>query len=285
MQTKSYRTSSTPLRIAGAAFFFVSAIIGFESGVTVSERPEIVDASLLEKAYYSLGLFVLGGMDLGTPQDGPLLGRMLLWSAYFGAPILAAWTVLSALVKALNPQGWFLRRLRNHVVIVGESDIAVSILRSVRRRNRKVPIVVVSNSSDQVLLEELQQSYGAIVVSGGITHEFFLDQLHISQASKIFLLDNNSLRNYEAAAALLVEAALVDGVYANLESDMIAELLVTSFNMDAERADSVLKKGESLAENAVDAHALTRHVKTLPEAERVAIIEGLYRVSLADGGG
>ncbi|WOR14190.1 TerB family tellurite resistance protein [Hyphomonas sp. FCG-A18] len=88
---------------------------------------------------------------------------------------------------------------------------------------------------------------------------------------------------YEAAAALLVEAALVDGVYANLESDMIAELLVTSFNMDAERADSVLKKGESLAENAVDAHALTRHVKTLPEAERVAIIEGLYRVSLADG--
>ena len=88
---------------------------------------------------------------------------------------------------------------------------------------------------------------------------------------------------YEAAAALLVEAALVDGVYANLESDMIAELLVTSFNMDATRADEVLRKGESLAEHAVDAHALTRHVKTLPEAERVAVIEGLYRVSLADG--
>lgn len=92
-----------------------------------------------------------------------------------------------------------------------------------------------------------------------------------------------NLDPYEAAAALLVEAALVDGVYANLESDMIAELLVTSFNMDAERADHVLKKGESLAENAVDAHALTRHVKTLPEVERVAVVEGLYRVSLADG--
>ncbi|MEM9937285.1 MAG: TerB family tellurite resistance protein [Pseudomonadota bacterium] len=88
---------------------------------------------------------------------------------------------------------------------------------------------------------------------------------------------------YEAAAALMVEAALVDGIYANLESDMVAELLVTSFNMDATRADEVLKRGEELAENATDAHALTRHVKKLPERERTAIIESLYRVSFADG--
>ena len=88
---------------------------------------------------------------------------------------------------------------------------------------------------------------------------------------------------YEAAAALLVEAALVDGVYANLESDMIAEILVTSFNMDANRADEVLERGEFLAEEATDTHALTRHVKTLPQSERAGVIEGLYRVSLADG--
>lgn len=92
-----------------------------------------------------------------------------------------------------------------------------------------------------------------------------------------------SLDPYEAAAALLIEAALVDGVYANLESDMIAELLVTCFNMDAETADKTLKKGEILSEQVVDAHALTRHVKTLPEVERVAVIEGLHRVALADG--
>ncbi|MDJ0920176.1 MAG: TerB family tellurite resistance protein [Henriciella sp.] len=88
---------------------------------------------------------------------------------------------------------------------------------------------------------------------------------------------------YEAAAALMIEAALVDGIYANLESDMVAEILVTSFNMDAARADEVLKRGEELAENATDAHALTRHVKKLPDDERTSIIEGLYRVSLADG--
>ena len=88
---------------------------------------------------------------------------------------------------------------------------------------------------------------------------------------------------YEAAAALFVEAALVDGVYANLESDMVAELLVTSFNMNADRADEVLQRGEQIAEEATDTHALTRHVKTLSEEERTRVIEGLYRVSLADG--
>ena len=88
---------------------------------------------------------------------------------------------------------------------------------------------------------------------------------------------------YEAAAALLVEAALVDGVYANLESAMIAEILVTSFNMSADRADEVLQRGELLAEEATDTHALTRHVKTLSQGERAGVIEGLYRVSFADG--
>src|SRR6056297_2905473 len=88
---------------------------------------------------------------------------------------------------------------------------------------------------------------------------------------------------YEAAAALLVEAALVDGVYANLESDMVAEILVTSFAMNADRADQVLQRGELIAEEATDTHALTRHVKTLPQKERAGVIEGLYRVSLADG--
>lgn len=92
-----------------------------------------------------------------------------------------------------------------------------------------------------------------------------------------------ALDPYEAAAALLVEAAMVDGVYANLESDMIAEILVTSFAMSADRADKTLKRGEELSESVVDTYALTRHVKTLPQAERAAVIEALFRVSLADG--
>ena len=85
-----------------------------------------------------------------------------------------------------------------------------------------------------------------------------------------------------AAAALLVEAALSDGVYVNIESDMIAEILLEAFKFDADKADAVLAEGEALAEEAVGSHQFTKHVKKLPIAERISIIEGLYRVALAD---
>ena len=41
-----------------------------------------------------------------------------------------------------------------------------------------------------------------------------------------------------AAAALMVEAALIDGVYVNIESDMIAEILLEAFGFDADKADA-----------------------------------------------
>lgn len=86
-----------------------------------------------------------------------------------------------------------------------------------------------------------------------------------------------------AAAALLVEAALIDGVYANLESDVIIDILLNSFGFDAAKADAVLEQAEALAEEASDSQRFTKRVKTLPLNERRSIIEGLYRVVLADG--
>lgn len=88
---------------------------------------------------------------------------------------------------------------------------------------------------------------------------------------------------HEAAAALLVEAALADGVYANMESDMIAMILLESFDFDADRADALIARGEILAEESVGSHQFTRHVKKLPMTEREAVIEGLFRVALSDG--
>ena len=83
-----------------------------------------------------------------------------------------------------------------------------------------------------------------------------------------------------AAAALLVEAALVDGVYVNIESDMIAEILLEAFNLEADKVDELIQEGETLAEEAVDSYNFTRHVKKLPMESRVSVVEGLYRVAL-----
>ncbi len=86
-----------------------------------------------------------------------------------------------------------------------------------------------------------------------------------------------------AAATLMVEAALADGVYANIESDRIAMILLESFNFDADKVDNMLEEAEELADSLTDTYAMTSRAKLLPITERVGVIEGLYLISLADG--
>lgn len=86
-----------------------------------------------------------------------------------------------------------------------------------------------------------------------------------------------------AVAALLVEAALVDGVYVNIESDMIAEILLESFDFDADKADTILAEAEALAEEAVGSHQFTKHAKKMALSDRIKVIEAIYRVILSDG--
>ncbi|NQY64029.1 MAG: hypothetical protein HRT38_09920 [Alteromonadaceae bacterium] len=113
-----------------AIILFLFALSGLLMGVSLSERPDIVSADILTKAYYSLGLFVMGGLDLGTPVGGPLLGRLLLWIRYFGSPILAASTVIEALIKTLSPHKWRLHRLDNHIVIAGSGELTKTYLKA-----------------------------------------------------------------------------------------------------------------------------------------------------------
>jgi len=199
-----------PWRSVGGLAFFIAALLGFGSGVSVSERPGVVSDGFLVQAYYSLSLFVVGGVDLGTPQGGPLYGRVLLWLSYFGAPILAATALMEAMLRAFSPQSWYLKHLKNHIIIVGAGELSLSYLRVLRRHNPSIDVVVVSlRKPEQSIVDELQQGLNAHFVLGDITHEFFLCQLQPDRAKKILLLSDNSLRSYEAASTLM---KLVEGI-------------------------------------------------------------------------
>lgn len=86
-----------------------------------------------------------------------------------------------------------------------------------------------------------------------------------------------------AAAALLVETALSDGIYADIESSRIIEVLIKTFSVDQEAALRILSEAEDLAEESTGAHQYTSLVKELDESQRVQFIEGLYYVTFADG--
>ena len=186
-----------------ALIFFTCAMLGLSSGVGLTERPDIVDGSVLAKAYYSLGLFVVGGLDIGLPTGGPLLGRVLLWVAYFGSPLLAASAVMEALLIVISKERWQLRRIKNHIVVVGSGDLTTSYLRVLRQQPIHIPVIVIDQAIELVREQELAATFDVTVINGDVTHDFMLQKLRLHRARRVMLLGDNDFVAFEAASKIL----------------------------------------------------------------------------------
>ena len=87
-----------------------------------------------------------------------------------------------------------------------------------------------------------------------------------------------------AAAALLVEAARLDGAVGEGERARILALLQRHFGVDAEEAGNLLAAAAAAAADAVDLFAFTRVInESFAPEERVTVIEMLWEVAYADG--
>ena len=178
------------------------------AGIPLSERPDVADASWLTKAYYAMGFFVVGGLDVGTPTDGPLWARTLLWIAYFGCPLLTASAVIETVFQVLKPARWQLKNISNHIIIFGSGRLTSGYLRGL---NSKAKIVVVDSEFDPVTEQELKQKYGARTVVGDPTHDYFLGLLRLKKARRVVLLGDNDFQAFEAASRILDRAPQLAG--------------------------------------------------------------------------
>ncbi len=186
-----------------AGALFMCGFLGLVAGVPLSERPDVLTSGWLTKAYYALGFFVVGGLDLGTPIGGAWWAQTLLWIAFFGAPLLTASAVIEAVVRVLAPGRWQLRRIKGHTIVFGSGRIAMSYLTVLIRASPKTKIVVVDAEFDPVKEQELKQKFNATVVVGDLTHEFLLQQLRLNKARRVLLLGANDFQGFEAASRIL----------------------------------------------------------------------------------
>ncbi|MCA9653420.1 MAG: NAD-binding protein [Myxococcales bacterium] len=184
---------------------FMLGVVGFLSGVSVTERPDVVDAGFLTKLYYTLGLFLFGGMDLGTPDGGPLWGQGLLWTAYFLAPLITASAVIDAALRVLAPERR-LKGLRDHVVVAaGAGRLPSLYLRRLREADPRTPVVVVV-PPDYGGVDELREAYDVRVVEGNVTSRAVLDRLAIEHARRVLLLTDDDFTNLDTATKVLARA-------------------------------------------------------------------------------
>ncbi|MFZ5608244.1 MAG: TerB family tellurite resistance protein [Pseudomonadota bacterium] len=87
-----------------------------------------------------------------------------------------------------------------------------------------------------------------------------------------------------AVAALLMEAAATDGRIDEDERARILALLMRAFSLGEDAARALVKRAAQRQADAVELHGFTRVLKSeLTSQERIALIEMLWEVALADG--
>ena len=87
-----------------------------------------------------------------------------------------------------------------------------------------------------------------------------------------------------AAAALLVEAAVLDGDFDADERHTIARLLGERFGVDSGEAEAIIVEAGDAARQSNQLYAFTRTIKDRFDAdERIRMIEMLWEVVYADG--
>jgi voltage-gated potassium channel Kch len=182
---------------------YVCALLAFELGVSASDRPGVEQAGFLAHTYYAAGLFVLGGMDLGMPVGGPLFGRILLWSAYFVAPIITAEALVEGVLQAIRPRHWELRRMRDHVVVAGCGKLSMQYLARLRQVHPRKTVVVVETRPDHPNLAEARDVYGAYVVIGDIDSDALLGVLRLAHADRVLLFTGEDFINLDSASKIL----------------------------------------------------------------------------------
>lgn len=87
-----------------------------------------------------------------------------------------------------------------------------------------------------------------------------------------------------AAAALLVEAAQVDGTFAEAERNQIKDVLVHLFAIEESALAALLAESEAVVAQSVELYSFARTVKdSLDYDGRVELMQMLWEVVYADG--
>ena len=255
------RSVWAPVAWRGAAIVaaFLCGWLALLAGVGVTER-DLGGAGMVERAYYVLGLFVMGGMDLGTPAGGPLYARVLLWTAYFAAPLITASALIEAGVRLISPLALKVRPYRDHVVLGGAGRLTMLYVSRLRAEQPRRTIVVVERNPSHPAIDELRDVHRAVVIIGDVTNDEVLGRLCVGRARRALFLTGDDFVNLDAAAKVLRLAPTMAGRIVVHVSDLgfMRETAESSVARDCE----IFNGHESAAIILVREHLLARFQST-----------------------
>ena len=91
----------------------------------------------------------------------------------------------------------------------------------------------------------------------------------------------NDNYSYSKVAALLMHAAKIDEAYDKKEEDIIKKTLIELGAKNSD-IDKLISEAATIEENSNQILDFTREVKSIPESDKIKIIESLWRIIYSD---
>jgi len=261
------------VRAALAAAVFLMAVEAFRLGVDVSARPGVPQLSLLAQGYYAAGLFVLGGMDLGTPVGGPRLARALLWLSYFSAPLITTSSVVEGLRRvsygAVERFG-----MRRHLVVAGLGRLGMSFVAACRSRDPLGMIVAIDSDVNRAAVTQAWRQTRVHFLPGDIRLPNAFAHLALEHARGVALLTDDDLLNLEIAFRLAKSHPQLR-IIAHCSDLALERSLADAWGEARTDGVQVFNSHRAAAQHLYDQHLRRQFART--EAKDTLILVGLGR--------
>jgi hypothetical protein len=251
---------------------FVVGITAFCGGAEVSDR-DVTSVDFMSKVYYTLGLFVLGGLDLGVPNGGPVWAQATLWFTYFAAPAITTSALVEGVLRAIRPERFRLRHMRHHVVIAGCGRLAMLYLERLREAEPNTPVLIIDNRADNPHVQAALERFNASVLVADISSEAAMHALRLKAAKRLVVLTGDDYINLDTAA----NAARIAPHLASETLIHISDLRLLRVVEDAELLQQAAKFNSyrRAAKFLVAEKLLPHFLKT--EADDVVVLAGFGR--------
>ncbi len=182
-------------------FFFIIIITSCVAFLQTTMIGTDAPWRFLEALYFSISLFIIGGLDIGLPHGGSAFILILLWVCYLLAPLLTLGFVYHFIQEHILSQ--ISPVLRGHTIICGlgrNGELIYSLIKEYFPKGHKV--VIIEKNTNNPYSELLEKDPDTWWLKSDFTKPPILQKAKVHRANRVYISTNLDLANIDATVAI-----------------------------------------------------------------------------------
>ena len=183
------------------SLFILIVLLAWTSFLQTTMVSESGAGRYFEALYYSLTLFIIGGLDIGLPSGGSASALTLLWICYFFAPVLTLGAVYQVIQEKVLSH--FSPRWRNHSVVCGlgrNGRLIYDLIKEHEPRDHRIVVIEKDpNNSRSIFLRKSKTTWW---LRDDFSQLSVLRRASVQRAKRVYITTNLDITNLNALVTI-----------------------------------------------------------------------------------